>query len=167
LKSLESIILLFGSNLGDKRANITRAVELCSAQIGPIHRASSLYSTEPWGKTDQDIFLNQVVHFNTSLPVEQALSITQMIEAQLGRVRKEKWGSRTIDIDILYFGNRIKRSKTLCIPHPEIANRRFTLIPLVEIAPDFKHPVLNITNEELLKRCEDKLEVLKVESFKG
>ncbi|MBO9703082.1 MAG: 2-amino-4-hydroxy-6-hydroxymethyldihydropteridine diphosphokinase [Sporocytophaga sp.] len=159
---MESIILLFGSNIGDKTANLTRAVELCSVHIGSINKASSLYSTEPWGKTDQDIFINQVVSFNTNLSVEAALTETQKIEMQLGRVRKEKWGSRTIDIDILYFGNLIKRSKTLFIPHPEIGNRRFTLVPLVEIAPDFKHPVLNITNEEMLNRCEDKLGVVKL-----
>lgn len=164
MNTLESIILLFGSNVGDKTANLTRAVELCSAHIGPINKASSLYSTEPWGKTDQDIFINQVVSFNTNLSVDEALAETQKIEMQLGRVRKEKWGSRTIDIDILYFGNLIKRSKTLYVPHPEIGNRRFTLIPLIEIASDFKHPVLNITNEEMLKRCDDKLGVVKLKA---
>ncbi len=153
--------ILTGSNLGDKKKNLTTAYRFINEQCGTINKRSSIYETSAWGKTDQPDFLNQVLELNTSLTARQLIKKLQHIEQQMGRVRHEKYGPRIIDLDILFFNNEQYQLPSLIIPHPEIQNRRFTLIPLMDIAPEFVHPVFQKTISELLKKCPDQLEVKK------
>lgn len=129
---------------------------------GKILIVSSVYETEPWGNQNQNPFLNQVLKIETPLNSYDLLVSILQIEKALGRIRKERWAPRTLDIDILYFNDEIIVTRELKIPHKEMHRRNFVLIPLAEIAPDFRHPVFNITNKDLLKRCEDKLGVKKL-----
>ena len=153
------VYLLLGSNLGDRLQVMQTARELIQKEIGEIHAISSVYETAPWGVLDQPAFLNQVVKIQTELKAEEVLRIILEIEHDLGRVRYERWGARVIDIDILYFRNLILNSARLTIPHPRLHERRFTLAPLAEIAPDYVHPVLNKSSLQLLASCPDDSEV--------
>ncbi|SMD32397.1 2-amino-4-hydroxy-6-hydroxymethyldihydropteridinediphosphokinase [Reichenbachiella faecimaris] len=155
--------LLLGTNIGDKKHNLLQARELIIARIGKIIKPSAIYQTSAWGKEDQDDFLNQVLAIETEQSPEVLLGKCLDIEKDLGRVRFEHWGERLIDIDILYYGDQVITSQRLTVPHPEIQNRRFTLVPLVEIAPEYKHPKMNQTNKDLLGLCTDPLEVVKIE----
>lgn len=152
---MDQVFLLLGSNLGERLAILQKAKVSIRLHAGEILAASSVYQTAPWGITDQPGFLNQVLEISTELSPEKLLAAISEIEKELGRIRHEKWGPRSIDIDILYYSASIVVTSTLKIPHPGIADRRFTLIPLVEIAPDYIHPVFNISNQELLYRCQD------------
>jgi 2-amino-4-hydroxy-6-hydroxymethyldihydropteridine diphosphokinase len=156
--------LLLGSNLGDRKKTIADAIGMLQQEAGEIIRLSAIYQTEAWGKKDQPDFLNQVILLETKLSPEELLKKMMRIEIKLGKVRVNKWAERTIDIDILYFNEEIIISEHLKIPHPQIQFRKFTLIPLNEIAPDFRHPVLNITSNQMLERCKDDLLVLKLEN---
>jgi 2-amino-4-hydroxy-6-hydroxymethyldihydropteridine diphosphokinase len=154
------LYLLLGANLGDRVATLARATDLIGQRIGTVLQASGLYETAPWGVTDQPAFLNQVLAVETGLVPETVLLVTQEIEEELGRVRHEKWGARVIDIDMLYYDDQIIRSATLTVPHPFLHERRFTLVPLAEIAPDFVHPVLQKTTHDLLATCTDDSDVV-------
>lgn len=156
-KVFDNIFLLLGSNLQDRQMMLEQAREQLEKYSIEIYARSGLYETEAWGNTRQPPFLNQALRLRTSLSPEALLQTIHTIEIQLGRTRYERWGPRCIDIDILYFGDRILTGENLKIPHPEIHNRKFALFPLTELAPDFRHPVLNLTNAELLKRCQDPL----------
>jgi len=150
--------LLLGTNLGSRNKNLFDAID----KIGDkslILNKSSIYSTAAWGLEDQEDFLNQVVCVKTFLNSFELLEDILEIEQKLGRERIQKWGSRLIDIDILYFNEEIVETPKLIIPHPYIQNRRFTLVPLVEMIPDYIHPKLKKTNVELLDECSDRLEV--------
>ena len=153
--------LLTGSNLGNRGENLAAARELINRQCGSIITASSLYETAAWGKTDQPAFLNQALEVYTSLNARQLIRKILKVEKEMGRVREEKYGPRLIDIDILLFNQEKHNYHFLKLPHPEIQNRRFALLPLAEIAPDIMHPVLNKTITELLNECKDELEVKK------
>lgn len=157
------IYILLGSNLGDKKKNLQRATNFINWHLGDILKISKIYETAAWGKTDQPSFYNQVVAIRSTIKSQEMLKIINQIEEQMGRIRKEKWGERLIDIDILYYGREVVDQKDLQIPHPGIPERRFTLIPLVEIAPDFIHPILNQDNTSLLKACVDDLKVTTIE----
>lgn len=153
----KNIFLLLGSNLGDRLTNLDRGRILIEELTGSIVKKSSIYETSAWGKTDQPDYLNQAVQIETALRPNELLSACLNIEKKIGRQRIEKWGARLIDIDIIYFGGKIIHSNELIIPHPRMAERRFVLVPLTEINPDFVHPILMKTNEELLKQCKDDL----------
>lgn len=151
--------ILLGSNLGDKKSNLLEARIHLEEKFGVIIECSSIYETEPWGRTEQDSFLNQVLSIMTKFDSLETLSNCLEIEKTMGRIRIEKWMERVIDIDILYFNDEIHTSPSLMIPHPELQNRRFTLDPLVEISPDYIHPILKKTNKQLLDACQDPLKV--------
>ncbi|MBC7826689.1 MAG: 2-amino-4-hydroxy-6-hydroxymethyldihydropteridine diphosphokinase [Chitinophagaceae bacterium] len=151
--------LLMGGNVGDTMNNLQQAIELLNKECGTIVQKSSVYETAPWGKTDQQDFLNQAVLLVTNLSAQELMHHILLIEEKLGRRRIEKYGPRVIDIDILFFNGAIIRDPQLTIPHPELQYRRFALVPLVEIAPDMSHPVLDKTITELLMNCPDHLEV--------
>jgi 2-amino-4-hydroxy-6-hydroxymethyldihydropteridine diphosphokinase len=154
--------LLIGGNQGDRASQLGVARDRIGAGAGRIIRASSLYQTEPWGRSDQPFFLNQVLEIATTCEAAPLLQKLLSIEEEMGRKRLEKYGSRSIDIDILFFNDAILRQPGLEIPHPEIANRRFVLTPMAEIAPDLVHPVLRRTISELLGACTDPLKVEKL-----
>jgi len=156
---MQEIYLLLGANLGDPKSQVELAIGEIVKAIGPIIRKSSLYQSEAWGLTDQPPFINQIVVIGSTKTPHEILGITQSIEQKLGRVRKQKWGERIIDIDILYFGGHVINEEDLVIPHPFIPDRKFTLLPLVEIAASYLHPVLDLSNQQLLEMCTDNLNV--------
>lgn len=149
------VFLLLGANLGERESTLKQAVELISDQISPITAQSQLYETAPWGVIDQPAFLNQVIQIETELSPMKVLERTLKIEKQLGRERRLRWGARVIDIDILYYADLVLEDTELQLPHPRLHERRFTLVPLTEIAADFIHPVLRKTNRALLNECMD------------
>ena len=158
---MNTTYLLTGGNLGNRQQNLASATQLIIEQCGTIVAASSLYETGAWGNADQPAFLNQALALNTLLNGKQLIRRLLKIEKQLGRIRKEKYGPRIIDIDILLFNNEKHNYHFLKIPHPEMQNRRFALLPLAEIAPEILHPVLNKTILQLLTDCPDGLSVRK------
>jgi 2-amino-4-hydroxy-6-hydroxymethyldihydropteridine diphosphokinase len=159
---MNNVFLLLGSNLGDRKEYLQQAVLHISYDISPDIRISSVYETQSWGKTDEPDYLNMVVEVKTELPAQTVLDKILAIELVMGRTREEKWGSRTIDIDILYYNNDIIEQPGLHVPHPQLQNRAFTLAPLAELAPGYIHPVLNKTNLELKKELKDSLIVKKL-----
>ena len=158
---MKGIYLLLGSNLGIREEIISSALESIEKTCGPILNKSHLYESASWGLDKQPDFLNQVVEIETNLDPLTLLEQLLDIEKSFGRKRNVKWGSRSIDIDILYYGDQISMSPRLTVPHPQIAYRRFTLVPLAEILPHFIHPLLNKTHRQLLEECEDQLWVRK------
>jgi 2-amino-4-hydroxy-6-hydroxymethyldihydropteridine diphosphokinase len=148
------VYLLLGSNLGDRIDNLLLARNFIK-DFSSIITTSSIYQTQAWGNTHQPDFLNQIIEVSYNSSPHQLLVNVLTIENNMGRLRSEKWGPRIIDIDILFFGQIVVTDKNLKIPHPEIANRRFTLLPLEEIAPEFIHPVLGKTNKQMLTECAD------------
>ncbi|MFA6085992.1 2-amino-4-hydroxy-6-hydroxymethyldihydropteridine diphosphokinase [Mucilaginibacter sp.] len=157
-----NVFLLLGSNLGNREAYLQKAIQLIEQNIAPLTNASGIYETQSWGKTDEPDYLNQVVQLNTDLSAKIVLERILDIEIMLGRKRDVKWGSRIIDIDILFYGDNIINEPGLIVPHPELHNRRFTLEPLVELAPDFIHPILKKNILNLKSELKDSLIVKKL-----
>lgn len=159
----ENVYLLLGSNLGDRNALLKKAVEEIGKYIGEVFIKSSLYETEAWGREDQPGFLNMALGVKTIFDPMQVLEKVLAIELDLGRVRHEKWGSRLIDIDIIFFGEQIvDMGEQLQIPHPYMQDRKFVLEPMAEIAPDYIHPVFQLSVSEILERLSDNLSVSKI-----
>ena len=156
---MEGIYILLGTNLGDREANLEAARQYIQDQVGTIMHASPIYATAAWGLLEQPDFLNQVVQIHTTQPPETLLQTLLYIEEQMGRIRRVKWGERLIDLDILYYRNEVVDRPNLQVPHPGIAQRRFTLVPLADLAPDALHPTLGKTQTELLEACTDDSEV--------
>jgi 2-amino-4-hydroxy-6-hydroxymethyldihydropteridine diphosphokinase len=159
--NMDRSFLLLGSNLGNRKINFEAARNLIEQECGTIIQLSSLYETAAWGKTDQPPFLNQAMEIETELKAEQLMKQLLKIEKMMGRERREKYGPRLIDIDILLFNEEQYDLPFLKIPHPEMQNRRFALIPLAEIAANIRHPVFGKSISRLLKECPDKSEVTK------
>ena len=153
--------LLLGSNMGNSEQQLVIAIKNITRQVGNIIRKSKRYSTAAWGNNDQPDFLNQVIIVETKLTALQTIDIILDIEKKIGRVRTKKNAPRLIDIDILFFNKEIIAEKNLDVPHPQIENRRFVLIPLNELSPNFKHPVTHKTIHQLLNDCADTLDVKK------
>lgn len=145
------VFLGLGSNLGDRAVHLNNAISaLCFHDAINITSQSSVLETEPVGNESQGKFLNVVVEIETTLSPMELLQACLEIEILQGRVRNEKWGPRTIDIDILFFSDQLIKEEGLQIPHPEVHNRSFVLIPLVEIAPMLIHPSLNQSAKAML-----------------
>jgi 2-amino-4-hydroxy-6-hydroxymethyldihydropteridine diphosphokinase len=143
------VYLALGSNMGNRLANLKAAVLNFTPQMA-VKKKSSVYETPPWGFTEQDAFLNQVIKVVTYLEPEPLLHHLKRLETVLGRVPNFQNGPRLIDIDILFFGNRIINTPPLVVPHPRLHERAFVLVPLVEIEPDLIHPILQRPVRELL-----------------
>lgn len=154
---MAKVIILSGSNSGKREFFLRSAIELIQTQIGPLGLSSSVYETEPWGFVSEQQFLNQVWMVETNLTPHGVLGQLLDIEMKLGRIRESQGGyvSRVIDLDILYYDEQILNDEELSVPHPRIQERNFVLQPLVEILPHFVHPVLGLTNTQLLEKCQD------------
>ncbi|MBW8324612.1 MAG: 2-amino-4-hydroxy-6-hydroxymethyldihydropteridine diphosphokinase [Prolixibacteraceae bacterium] len=163
---MTKLYLLLGGNLGDKKSVFAQARAILENTVGKIAAQSALYETEPWGFDSEDLFWNQVLEISTILSPDEVLQQTQKAELSLGRIRKaNQYDSRIIDIDILFYGDRIINQANLIVPHPRIQERKFTLIPLCEIASDLIHPVFQKKIRQLLNECTDPLKVAKVPDF--
>ena len=149
-----------GSNLGDSKGNIQKAIKMME-QDGILKQmqTSSVYLTEPIGPKKQPDFLNLVVKGKTDLAPFELFDSLLKIEKKLGRKKREKWGPREIDLDILFYDDITVKEKNLNIPHSEIENRKFVLVPLAEISPDLKHPISNKSVKDLLKHTKDQSKV--------
>ena len=158
---MKKIYLLLGSNIGNKEKHICLAQNLIQQYVGKIVAESSLYITEAWGFETDEMFLNKVIAVESELDAFEILARTQKIEKSLGRTAKttDAYQSRIIDIDILFYDDKIIETQQLTIPHQQIQNRLFTLMPLAEIAPDFIHPKLQKTVLGLLQQCTDNKKV--------
>lgn len=152
-----------GSNLGIPAQNCEKAIRLLNDTAGiEVTSRSSLYQSEPVGNTEQNWFVNAAAVIKTSLEPESLLNQLLKIEEVLGRVRREKWGPRIIDLDILTYDNLVVNTPDLTLPHPEMAKRRFVLQPLSECAGDYIHPVENKTIHDLLKDLPENPQVKKI-----
>ncbi|MGR6837164.1 2-amino-4-hydroxy-6-hydroxymethyldihydropteridine diphosphokinase [Syntrophomonas erecta] len=150
---MTEVFISLGTNLGNKKDNLAQAVKYIAAIPGVnLASLSSLYETEPWGKTDQDVFLNQVVKIETDLSASKLLGMLNEIEIKMGRQRVEKWGPRIIDLDILLYGKEVINSEDLVIPHSRMRERLFVLVPLKEICADLIFPDDGTEIEEVLDR---------------
>lgn len=158
------VYLLLGGNLGDRMQHILTALNLIQQTVGEIKLQSSIYETKAWGVEQQPDFLNLALMVATELSPLDLLNKTQQIEKELGRSRKEdeKWGARTMDIDILFYDHQIIDTDRLQIPHPLMNQRKFVLLPLLEISSDYVHPVSKESIKTLYLKCNDRLAVEKL-----
>lgn len=156
---MNDVYLLMGGNLGNRLSALQQAATALHSLAGNITAESNIYETAAWGLTDQPNFLNKVLQLSTPLLPAAILQLALQIEEEMGRKRTIKFGPRLIDIDILFYNNDIINTAALTVPHPEIQNRLFALRPMVDIAPNLVHPILNKTMLQLLAACTDQLDV--------
>lgn len=152
------VVLSLGGNKGDREKLLLRAKESINNHF-QLLKVSKIYRTSAWGGVAKGDFLNQIVLIMTSLEPEEVLEIIQEIEESLGRTREEPWGDRTMDLDILYFGDLLIDTEKLKVPHPFITERKFVLAPLAELLPNKIHPITGKNSIEMLAECEDFSEV--------
>ncbi len=164
LKKLEKIFLGLGSNIGDKFFYLSGAIRKINEEAGEILQISSCYETEAWGPVQQDSFVNCVLEISSILSPAELLSVILNIEKELGRERQVRYGPRTIDIDILVMGQMKLNQKKLVVPHPLLAERKFVLAPLCDVASSDVHPILKKTMKQLLLECQDNSNVNKLKT---
>jgi 2-amino-4-hydroxy-6-hydroxymethyldihydropteridine diphosphokinase len=152
--AMVEVYLGLGSNLGDREQNLARAIDLLAQRV-KVEETSSLYVTEPVDQRDQPLFLNAVCRIQTSLAPDELLGLAKRVEAALGRQPSFLNGPRPIDIDILFYGDRVVNVPHLVIPHPRVQERAFVLVPLAEVAPRLVHPVSGQTVTEMVRRLGD------------
>lgn len=161
-----TVYIGIGSNMGDRQAYCEEAVRLISRfQKTSLITVSSLYETAPLERADQDWFINCVTAVRTTLSPRELLQACQEVEQFLGRKRSVRFGPRTIDLDILFYGDQIIHETDLTIPHPQAHERRFVLEPLAEIAPEMEHPVLRKTASQILQEMRNHQEVRRMAPF--
>lgn len=158
----QTVYIGTGSNMGNRRLNLQQALWLCQQHLGNVTGFSAVYETVAWGNEDQDAFLNQAIRVETCFPPQMLMQKILQIERSMGRIRSKKWGPRTIDIDILFYGNRRIQTPLLTVPHPHLHLRNFVLAPLHDLAPGFVHPVWHKTIAQLHLESPDKLAVRKL-----
>ena len=157
---MNTAYLLLGGNLGDKLQNLQRALVLINERGASTTKRSDIFVSSAWGNKEQPDFYNQAVCIETELPADELLNTLLKIEEELGRTRNgDKWQERIIDIDILFYNDAIIDTENLKVPHPHLQDRKFVLVPMMEIAKDFIHPVFKKSISQLLKECKDPLEV--------
>lgn len=154
-------LILLGSNQSNPKEQLKLA-NVHIAEIAMIERASALYKTAAWGKTDQDDFYNQAIIIDTKLEADELMLALLAIERSMGRERLEKWSARIIDIDIILIDGLIHESEVLSVPHPHMQSRRFVLVPSEEIAAEMMHPIYQKNIKTLLSECNDELMVEKI-----
>jgi 2-amino-4-hydroxy-6-hydroxymethyldihydropteridine diphosphokinase len=168
---MNEVFILLGSNRGNREELLSGAMEMISAEAGTIRNRSSVYETQPWGFDDPIPFLNQAIEISTDLNPNELLENLLKIETRVGRIRPVdgcgcsvagNYEGRTIDLDILFYGQKLVFTDSLMIPHPRLHERRFCLLLLNEIAPDFIHPLLKKTISVLLQGCPDQSKVEKI-----
>ena len=158
---MNTAYLLMGGNLGNRSGYLQQARKLIQETCGNIAHSSAIYETAAWGMPEQPSFYNQALILETSLRPENLMCQLLHIESLMGRIRKHKMGPRIIDLDILLINELVISSGLLTLPHIDLANRRFALFPLCEIAPSILHPVLQKSIQQLLEECLDVLDVQK------
>jgi len=163
MPSKKSVFICLGSNLYDPVYQLREARTHLSKKIGMLLTCSSIYRTEAWGLRKQPDYFNQVVLLKTTRTADKILTILLGIETQMGRKRLSVWEPRIIDLDILFFGQDIINNKNLIVPHPRLHERLFNLVPLMEIVPNWVHPVLGKTVAEMTASCTDSLKVTKLD----
>ena len=156
---MNKVFFITGGNIGNRKKNIETAATLIETNIGRIIQSSKIYETDAWGITDQQTFYNQVLIVESKFSAQEVIQKILKIEEEMGRVRTIKNAARIIDIDILFFNDETVKEQNLIIPHQEIANRRFVLVPLNELVPEMVHPILKKSIRELLSLCKDPLKV--------
>lgn len=161
----KKVYISLGSNIGHRRNYIQKAKDVISQTIAPVEKESSIYETDPWGEIEQAKYLNQIIQIKSTLKPIDLLQKLLKIELSLGRIRKEKNGPRTIDIDILLMDNLTLNTSHLIIPHPRIRDRKFILVPLAEITDNLIHPILKLSIQELLLQCKDIGNVSKLKTY--
>lgn len=162
---MHKVYLGIGGNIGNKSGNFEKVLLLIEKKIGQILKSSSIYETPPWGFHSENAFWNQILFVETKLEALEILWRIKEIEDLFDRKRgTERYSSRQMDIDILYFNDEFIETKNLIIPHPRIQERKFVLVPLVEIAPEYKHPLLRLTSFQMLENCRDESLIKKLSS---
>lgn len=157
----EITYLLLGTNMGDKKANLLRAKKLITERIGQVQRSSSIYQTQAWGDTEQEDFYNQALEVRTYNSPEKTMYLILEIEKEMGRVRtNNQYEARIIDIDILFFGHKVIKTKDLIIPHPKFHERNFAMLPMMDINGDYIHPIFQVAIDELYFDSKDESEVI-------
>ncbi|MEX2511298.1 MAG: 2-amino-4-hydroxy-6-hydroxymethyldihydropteridine diphosphokinase [Cyclobacteriaceae bacterium] len=155
---MHRVVLGIGGNLGNREALLKRAERMLSKEMSLMAK-SGIYESEAWGGNSTGWYLNRVLIMESNLEPFQTLDFIQSIENRLGRRRGEKWGNRTMDIDILYFDDQIIHTDRLKVPHPQLEHRNFVLAPLAELLPDYLHPEVGRSHKELLNLSHDPLKV--------